>query len=150
MHTIESNRGNLPVKMKKATPETSLRKRNKLEKRHRIRSAARELFSENVYDAATLRRIARRAHVGLGTLFQYARGKRDLIFLIFNEELAGVTVEALQAPQPDQPSLEQLLAVFATHFYFFSEDPALSRILLKELIFYSDGVHSRNFCVFVP
>jgi AcrR family transcriptional regulator len=125
--------------------EPGLRELNKLEKRQRIRSAARELFSERGYDDATLRQIARRAHVGLGTLFQYARDKRDLIFLIFNEELAAVTVEALRAPQPDHCLLEQLMAVFATHFYFFSKEPALSRILLRELVFYSNGVHAAEF-----
>lgn len=130
---------------KKTVPEPGLREQNKLEKRQRIRSAARELFSEHGYDEATLRQIARRAHVGLGTLFQYAKDKRDLIFLIFNEELAAVTEEALQAPQSGQSLQEQLLAVFATHFYFFSKDPALSRTLLKELVFYSDGVHVAEF-----
>ena len=75
--------------------ELGLREQNKLDKRQRIRAAARELFSKHGYDSATLRQIARRAHVGLGTLFNYAQDKRDLVFLIFNEELAAVTDEAL-------------------------------------------------------
>src|SRR5579872_6734885 len=77
--------------------ELGLREQNKLEKRQRIREAARELFSKRGYDSATLRQIARRAHVGLGTLFNYAQDKRDLVFLVFNEELAAVTTEALNA-----------------------------------------------------
>src|SRR4051794_18799773 len=43
-----------------------LREQNKLDKRQRIRAAARELFSKHGYEAATLRQIAKRAHVGLG------------------------------------------------------------------------------------
>mgnify|MGYP000601076020 CR=1 FL=1 len=38
------------------------------------------------FHAPTTRAIAGRAHVGLGTLFNYADDKRDLVFLIFNEE----------------------------------------------------------------
>ncbi len=48
---------------------------------------------------ATLRQIATRAHVALGTLFNYAQDKRDLVFLIFNEELSPLTDEALRAAQ---------------------------------------------------
>jgi AcrR family transcriptional regulator len=128
-----------------APSEIGLREQNKIEKRLRIKAAARDLFLKHGYDDATLREIARRAQVGLGTLFHYARDKRDLIFLIFNDELAAVTTEALAAPQPNQPLLEQLLAVFATHYYFFSRDPDLSRLLLRELIFYSKGTQAAAF-----
>ncbi len=121
------------------------REENRLEKRERIRNAARELFSRHGYEKATLRQIARKAHVGLGTLFHYARDKRDLVFLIFNEELAAVTKEALAAPHAGRPFAEQLLAIFATHYYFFSRDPVLSRLLLKELIFYSEGAQAAEF-----
>lgn len=134
------------LKVSEAAPnEIGLRQQNKIEKRLRIKAAARDLFLKHGYDDATMREIARRAHVGLGTLFHYARDKRDLIFLIFNDELAAVTTEALAAPQPNQPLLEQLLAVFATHYYFFSREPDLSRLLLRELIFYSKGTQAAAF-----
>src|ERR1700731_4939730 len=87
--------------------ELGLREQNKLEKRQRIRMAARELFSKHGYDSATLRQIARRAHVGLGTLFNYAQDKRDLVFLIFNEELAAVTEQALKAADSRSSVVDQ-------------------------------------------
>src|SRR6202045_3542038 len=77
--------------------QLGLREQNKVEKSERIRVAARELFSKHGYESATLRQIAKRAHVGLGTVFNYAQDKRDLVFLIFNEELAAVTEQALKA-----------------------------------------------------
>src|SRR5919108_6386146 len=94
----------------------SLREKKKLETRERIRAAAAELFTKRGYGAATMREIARRAHVGLGTLFNYAEDKRDLVFLIFNEELNAVTDVALAAPRGGQPLAEQLVAVFREHF----------------------------------
>jgi AcrR family transcriptional regulator len=126
-------------------PELGLREQNKLEKRQRIRAAARELFSKHGYDAATLRQIAHRAHVGLGTLFNYAQDKRDLVFLIFNEELSAVTDEALSATEPRQPLLDQLIVISKRHYDYFGKDPALSRILLKELVFYSEGKQAATF-----
>jgi TetR/AcrR family transcriptional regulator len=121
------------------------RERKKLETRERIRSAAAELFTRHGYAAATLRQIADRAHVGLGTLFNYAEDKRDLVFLIFNEELNAMTDVALAAPRAGRPLLEQLMAVFRVHFRWLGAKPALARILLQELTFYSSGKQAATF-----
>jgi len=123
----------------------SLREKKKLETRERIRAAAAELFTRRGYAAATMRQIATRAHVGLGTLFNYAEDKRDLVFLIFNEELNAITDVALAAPRPEQPLVEQLLAVFRVHYRWLGEKPALARILLQELTFYSSGKQAATF-----
>ena len=122
-----------------------LRERNKLDKRQRIREAARELFSKHGYDSATLRQIAKRAHVGLGTLFNYAQDKRDLVFLIFNEELDAVTEEALSAGGPHTSVVDQLSEIYKPHYEYFSQNPPLSRILLRELTFYSEGKQAATF-----
>jgi AcrR family transcriptional regulator len=124
---------------------SSVREKKKLATRERIRVAAAELFTRHGYGAATMRQIARRAHVGLGTLFNYAEDKRDLVFLIFNEELNATTDVALAAPRPGQPLAEQLLAVCAVHYRWLAEKPALARILLQELTFYSSGKQAATF-----
>jgi len=125
--------------------EAGLRERKKLATRDRIRAAAAELFTRHGYGAATMRQIARRAHVGLGTLFNYAEDKRDLVFLIFNEELNAITDVALAAPRPGQALVEQLLAVFRVHYRWLAGKPALARILLQELTFYSSGKQAATF-----
>ncbi|HSD53099.1 MAG TPA: TetR/AcrR family transcriptional regulator [Burkholderiales bacterium] len=122
-----------------------LRERRKLATRERIRTAAADLFTRHGYGAATMREIAQRAHVGLGTLFNYAEDKRDLVFLIFNEELNAVTDVALAAPRPDQPLVDQLVAVFGVHYRWLAGKPALARILLQELTFYSSGKQAATF-----
>jgi len=124
---------------------SGLRERKKLETRDRIRAAAAELFTRHGFGAATMRQIAKRAHVGLGTLFNYAEDKRDLVFLIFNEELNALTDVALAAPRPGEPLLEQLMAVFRCHYDQLGERPELSRILLQELTFYSAGKQAATF-----
>jgi len=122
-----------------------LREQNKLEKSERIRIAARELFSKHGYESATLRQIAKRAHVGLGTVFNYAQDKRDLVFLIFNEELATVTDLAIREAHSHRSLVEQLVGIYKPHYEYFSRSPALSRILLKELTFYSEGKQAATF-----
>ena len=128
-----------------AAAGVGLRERKKLQTRERIRAAAAELFTRHGYAAATMRQIANRAHVGLGTLFNYAADKRDLVFLIFNEELNAMTDVALAAPRAGQPLLRQLLAVFRVHYRWLGAKPALARILLQELTFYSSGKQAATF-----
>ena len=52
------------------------REKNKTEKLHRIKEAARELFVLKGFDESTTREIAVRAGVGIGTVFTYAENKR--------------------------------------------------------------------------
>jgi AcrR family transcriptional regulator len=138
--------GNVNLRgMKIVQSKPGLREQNKLDKRQRIQAAARELFSKRGYESATLRQIAKRAHVGLGTLFNYAQDKRDLVFLIFNEELAAVTEQALKAADSASSLVDQLGAIYKPHYEYFSENPPLSRILLKELTFYSEGKQAATF-----
>jgi AcrR family transcriptional regulator len=122
-----------------------IRERNKLRKRQRIQTAVREMFSTRGYDEATLRGIAKRAHVALGTLFNYADDKRDLVFLIVNEELEEVTAQALNAATQRRSLLGQLMAIFECHYGYFAVNPVLSRIVLRELVFYSSGKQAEKF-----
>jgi len=131
-------------KPKRAGPP-GLRERKKLETRERVRAAAAELFTKRGYAAATMREIAGRAHVALGTLFNYAEDKRDLVFLIFNEELNAITDVALAAPRAGQPLIDRLLAVFSVHYRWLGGKVALARILLQELTFYSSGKQAATF-----
>ena len=93
-----------------------LRERNKLEKRHRIRQATDELFSAQGFEATTLRQIAERARVGLGTLFHYAQDKRDHTFLLFNDDLAQLVDEAIAASARETRILEQIVAIWEPHY----------------------------------
>ena len=59
--------------------------RNKQDKRDRLIRASRELFSEQGFDATTIRQIAARSGLGVGTVFLYAQDKRGLLFLLFRD-----------------------------------------------------------------
>src|ERR1700748_17507 len=86
-----------------------LRARNKAEKLQRIRKAARALFVKHGYDDTTMRDIAERAGIGFGTLFTYASDKRDLLFLIFNDELDNVVANAVARASEEQAFLDQVV-----------------------------------------
>lgn len=135
--------------MKDSLPDESaplgLREQNKREKLQRIKAAAKALFTELGYDAATTRAIARRAHVGLGTLFNYADDKRDLVFLVYIDDLNRVQQQAIAAARPDRPLLDELVDFFSFLYEEFASNPTLARILLRELTFYHHGKLSVDF-----
>ncbi len=115
------------------------------ERQDRITLAARELFAALGYDKATLRQIAANAGLGLGTLFNYISDKRDLIYLIFNEEMDSLTDRALAAPRPWQSFVEKILSISEPHYRLFSQDPVLSRILLSEVLLQTPGLHLERY-----
>jgi AcrR family transcriptional regulator len=121
------------------------RERNKLDKARRIKTAARELFLEQGYDNATTREIARRADVGLGTLFSYASDKRDLLFLIYNDIQEELTRKAFATPPAERAFLRQVMASFAVYYRFFASEPEFMRYVLRELAFYSSGRQADRF-----
>lgn len=122
-----------------------LRARNKAEKLQRIRKAARALFVKRGYDDTTMRDIAKRAAVGFGTLFTYASDKRDLLFLIFNDELDDVVDGALVRAAKEHVFLDQLVAYFSGFYIFFAPQPELSRVVLREMTLYLKGRQAEQF-----
>jgi AcrR family transcriptional regulator len=121
------------------------RERNKLDKLRRIKDAARELFLAKGFDDTTTREIAIRASVGIGTIFVYAENKRDLLFLIVNEELEKIEQMAEAAVEKGASLLENLLRVAWIHYEFFAQQPALSRFVLREMVFYESGTQADRF-----
>ena len=99
------------------------------------------MFAEFGYDRATLRQIAAMAGVSVGALFKHVTDKRDLIHLIFNEDLDGLTDKALAAPRPYHTFSEKILSITEHLYRHFAIDPLLSRVLLTEILVETPGLH---------
>lgn len=121
------------------------RELNKNDKLRRIKQASREYFLTRDFDQATTREIAARAGVALGTLFTYATNKRDLLFLAINDELDEIVRKATEANRPDATLVDNFLAVFGLFYRYFGQHPHLSRLMLREMIFYESGEQAKRF-----
>lgn len=118
--------------MKNAKRAAGLRERAKSDKRRRIMAAAREVFIERGYDAATTREIAQRADVSAGTVFLYAKDKRDLLLLIVNDELDAVSAKGAVLLAKSGPLLDRLLDFFRLRYRYWASEPRLARPALRE------------------
>lgn len=131
--------------MGKGAVAVGLREMNKQDKLLRIKKAALDLFISNGFDETTTREIAARADVAMGTVFIYAETKRDLLFLIVNEDLEDCIRRAAASVDPEASLLANLLTVLRTHYAYFARNPVISRAALREMYFYQSGKQSERF-----
>ena len=123
----------------------SRRESNKIDKLRRIREAAEKLFITKGFDDTTTREIALEAGVGLGTVFVYAKTKRDLLFLIVNDDLDATVIAAATAVSPRRSILANLLMIARLHYDLMAGQPDLWRLALREMYFYADGAQAERF-----
>jgi AcrR family transcriptional regulator len=121
--------------------KAGLREQGKSERQRRIKEAAKAVFGDVGYDAATTREIARRAHVSIGTIFVYARDKRDLLFLVINDELDPVAEAARRDVPDDKPVLDRLGALARPWYHYFADNLTLGRHAFREMTFYEPETH---------
>ena len=113
-----------------------LRERGKRDRLQRLHNAAAEVFRTRGYDAATTREIALLAEVSVGTLFVYAQDKRDLLFLIINDDLDEALKRALLAAKRPAGLLDQLAELLKPIYIYFASEPELARPTLREVVHY--------------
>ena len=110
---------------------TGLRERQKAERRQRIEAAARDVFREKGYEAATTREIAERAGVSIGTLFAYAADKHALLLMVYHDDLHELTEATFETVRLDVPLLEQVMHVLTPRYAYWNADPNLARRALQ-------------------
>jgi AcrR family transcriptional regulator len=125
-------------------PKLGLRERNKIDKLRRIKAAAAELFTQKGFDATTTLEITTRAGVGEGTLFLYAKDKRDLLFQIRLEELDNIRERGFAKIDPNAALLEQLVVPEVAMYRHVAKNIRLERIFFEEISFCS-GEHAARF-----
>src|SRR5262245_11764529 len=107
-------------------PALGRRQRRKIEMRRRIREATREVFRRKGYEAATTREIAELADVAIGTLFAYAKDKRELLMMVINDDREALP-EVEYSAKDGQDALTVLMSFFEPRYRYWAKEPELSR-----------------------
>lgn len=111
------------------------RQRQKAETRQTILAAAKALFSELGFAQTTIRAVARRAGVGLGTVMSHFPDKNALLSAALLADWNATLAQAMDGLSPDQSWRDQLLHVCGAFFGYYAQQPSLSRALLREQLF---------------
>lgn len=130
-----------------ASQELGLRERHKIDKLDRITNATQELFGRLGYEGTTLREIADKAGIALGTLSLYARDKRDLILLLFNKNIPVLMAAGRAKIAPNKRLEDNMLAFFEPFYRAYAKDLTLYRIILNhgQLADLAAGIHTQQF-----
>ena len=116
-----------------------LREQKKLDKSRRILAAASSVFRDKGYTQATMREVADAAAVATGTLFLYARDKRDLLLWIVNEDLDRITSDEIDRIPPAASLIDQLTQLHRSRYEYWAQDRLLSLHALHEVVLSTPG-----------
>lgn len=111
----------------------SVRERGKQRRRARIKEAARTVFVERGYEAATTREIADRADVSQGTLFVYAPTKSELLLMIINDDLEVLRADKFGSDPLTRPLVDILLDFARRDMEYWAQYPEMARQARREV-----------------
>jgi len=93
----------------------------------------------------TLRAIAKRADVALGTVTLYASDKRELIVMLFNLLVPPLIDEARGTIDADASLVDNMVNFFAPFYTAFKNDKRLYRIILGQVFVRSENsIHAKQ------
>ena len=96
-----------------------MREARKQATRGRVLDAARELFEEAGYEAATIREIARRAGVSVGSVFTGFLSKAHILSEVTQERLAALYADLERVtPHLRGSTADRCRSMFAVHYAF--------------------------------
>jgi AcrR family transcriptional regulator len=124
--------------VERQTP-VSRRELSKLETRQQIRLTAKSVFGSLGFEKATIRDIAAEAGVGLGTVMLYAQDKRDLVLLMYNDEIALARAE--KTIDERLTTAENLFRFLGIFYRDYRRNILLARTYLQ-MSFYPDGMNT--------
>ncbi len=108
------------------------REDNKISKTQRILAAARHQFAARGFADTTIRSIAAEAGVGTGTVLLYAESKHALLNDVWRASTLPILEGALQRAE-GRRLVEGALALFEPLLRAYALEPALARVVIKEL-----------------
>ncbi|GIE88531.1 TetR/AcrR family transcriptional regulator [Actinoplanes regularis] len=100
--------------------------------RRRILTAAAHVFAEQGYAAGTTNRIAERAGVSIGSLYQYFPGKDAILVALLGEHLAQETPDLAEFSA--SPLADAVRAMVHAAVHSHSGDPELLGVLMQQAL----------------
>lgn len=83
-------------------------------KQAQICRAAEELFAEKGYHKTSIRDIAKKSGISIGSLYDYMRNKEDILYLLANEFYSNLREEVIKVTSGDNDPLHDLEGTLET------------------------------------
>jgi AcrR family transcriptional regulator len=86
-----------------------------------IRREAADLFSTHGYEATSLRQVAAKCGITVGSLYNHISSKEDLLLQIMGGTMDELTAQVAAAVERVEDPLERLVAFLSNHISFHAE-----------------------------
>ena len=116
-------------------PKGARREKQKAETRTEILISARSLFETKGFEKTTVREVAAKAGVGVGTIFSHFPDKESLLIASMIDDLDRQNQSAWETMPRDAPLKEKMLHLAVGGYTAWLTRPALSRVLIREMCF---------------
>ncbi|MGV9008272.1 TetR/AcrR family transcriptional regulator [Brevundimonas sp.] len=125
-------------------PRLNRRQAAKVKTRGKVLDAARTLFAERGYDAATIRDIAKGAGMSTGAVFANFQDKSELFEAVLAENLAG-TLDAFQAAATGEGQVtDRLTSALSVGYHRGLEHLPLVQAIFARAWFQPDDANDRQ------
>ena len=109
-----------------------------------ILDAACDVFARRGYHVATIRDVARAAHLSLAGLYHYVRGKEELLFLVVDRALDTMLATLDAALARARTPETRLLALIRTHLQFGFGHARALRVINRDRDLLPEPHHSES------
>lgn len=127
-----------------AQPRLNRRQAAKVRTRQKVLDAARTLFAERGYDAATIRDIARAAGMSTGAVFANFQDKAELFETVFGEEITGLAHDFRTGAGSDGSILKRLTGAMDAGYHRSLEHLPLMQAMIARSWFQPSDADLRS------
>ena len=120
------------MKQKRKYAVSIRRTQQKEETQSIILESAKILFEKLGYDKTTIRAIANKAGIGLGTIFNYFPDKSSLLIAALLDDLNKIEKSVFNTIPENTSIIEKFLYITKMYYDYYAKRPSLSRTLLGE------------------
>jgi AcrR family transcriptional regulator len=125
-------------------PRLNRRQAAKVRTRQKVLDAARTLFAERGYDAATIRDIAKGAGMSTGAVFANFQDKAELFEAVFAEEMAGLLEDMRRGARQDGQVRERLASALTAGYHRSLEHLPLMQAMIARSWFQPESADQRS------
>jgi len=117
-------------------PKGNRREVQKAQTRTLILESARNLFETQDYDKVTIRNVAARSRIGIGTIYKHFPNKLSMLAAAFSDDLKNLYQNAMTTVPVNQSFQARFVHISKQFFIFYTTHYSLSRAYLSHLFFY--------------
>ena len=103
-----------------------------------------ELIADLGIQGFTIKNLSKRVGVTESAIYRHFESKTDILYSILKifQNESSKTLDS--ACTSEQPAMEEIAKIFAHHFNYFDEKPAVAAVIFSESIFQNDNLLSKE------